>query len=310
MDNPNKMDTILGNTYADTLRALAASGDYNMDDPQQRQQLLEDAKGKARILTAMRALGQFVGPAAPSNEFVIDSKDGDIYASQLIKEFYRLQNENYDTAVSEFLRIYGDDAMLYLSSKSKATVGGLEATKEFGDWERRNGGLIEQFPDVAAYFAPGGSDFDFTTWERQIRTGKRERLSAKEIVEQADPNAEQRAWLRNVRSELNRKYPGFPAVPVFTVGEFEQKVTQMQQAVQDPRLQGNETAKAISDYLTYREQAIAQYVAAGGSAQGFASAKAAEPLRDWLANIGTTLAATTPDFSRVWERELQSEVDQ
>jgi hypothetical protein len=218
--------------------------------------------------------------------------------------------------------------MLYLSSKSKATVGGLEATKEFGDWERRNGGLIEQFPDVAAYFAPGGSDFDFTTWERQIRTGKRERLSGKQIVEQAEyrigsaqyrayrsqigpyPNAEQRAWLRNVRSELNRKYPGFPAVPVFTVGEFEQKVAQMQQAVQDPRLQGNETAKAISDYLTYREQAIAQYVAAGGSAQGFASAKAAEPLRDWLANIGTTLAATTPDFSRVWERELQSEVDQ
>jgi hypothetical protein len=328
MDNPNKMDTILGNTYADTLRALAASGDYNMDDPQQRQQLLEDAKGKARILTAMRALGQFIGPAAPSNEFVIDSKDGDIYASQLIKEFYRLQNENYDTAVSEFLRIYGDDAMLYLSSKSKATVGGLEATKEFGDWERTNAGLIEQFPDVAAYFAPGGSDFDFTTWERQVRTGKRERLSGKQIVEQAEyrigsaqyrayrsqigpyPNEEQRAWLRNVRVELNRKYPGFPAVPVFTVGEFDQKVAQMAQAVQDPRLQGNPTAKAVSDYLTYRDQAIAQYVAAGGSAQGFASAKAAEPLRDWLANIGTTLAAKTPDFSRVWERELQSEVDQ
>lgn len=328
LDNPNKMDTILGNTYADTLRALAASGDYDMDDPNARQQLLEDAKGKARILTALRALGQFIGPAAPSTEFVIDSKDGDIYASALVKEFYRLQNENYDTAVSEFLRIYGDDAMLYLSSKSRATVGGLEATKEFGNWERSNGGLIEQFPDVAAYFAPGGSDFDFTTWERQIRTGKRERLSAKEIVDQAEyrigsaqyrayraqvgpyPSSEERAWLRSVRTELNRKYPGFPAVPVFTVGEFESKIVQLQQAVQDPRLQGNEVASAISQYLAYRDQAIEQYVAAGGSAQGFGSAKAAEPLRDWLASIGTTLVSQTPDFGRVWERELQSEVDQ
>lgn len=327
-DNPNKMDTILGNTYADTLRALAASGDYDMDNPDERQRLLEDAKGKARILAAMRAIGQFVGPASPAGEFVIDTKEGDIYGSQLVKEFYRLQNQNYDTAVSEFLRIYGDDAMLYLSSKSRATVGGLEATKEFGDWERSNGDLIDKYPDVASYFAPGGSDFDFTTWERQVRTGKRERLTAKQIVEQAEyrigasqyrayrdqvgpyPNDEQRAWLRNVRIELNRKYPGFPAVPVFTVGEFEKNIGQLSAAVDDERLQGNPVAIAVKSYLTYRDQAIQQYVAAGGSPQGLATAKAAQPLRDWLNNIATSLIAQTPDFGRIWERELQSEVDQ
>lgn len=326
--DPSKLNDIYGNTYIDTMRALSASGDYDLSTPEGQEKLMSDAKGKARILTAMRAIGQFIGPTSPGTEFEIPTKDGDIMASQLIKEFYKLQADNYDTAVGEFLRIYGEDALLYLSSKSQATVDGLEATKEFGDWERTNGDVIKAYPDIAAFFAPGGSDFDFQVWQRQIKSGKRVRLTDKQVIEQAQyrlasaqykayraqvgsyPTQDQRAWLKNVRTELNKKYPGFPIVPVFTVGEFEKKIGEMKQAIADPRLKDNDVAKAISIYFGYRDQVLAQWTASGGSAQGLATSKSAEPLRGYLTSIGDALVLQVPEFGRVWERELLSEVDQ
>jgi hypothetical protein len=84
----------------------------------------------------------------------------------------------------------------------------------------------------------------------------------------------------------------------------------MQRAVADPRLQNNQIAKAVGEYLRYRDQAIAKYVAAGGKPGGFATAKAAAPLRQWLFNIGDALGQAEPDFQRVWDRELSSEVDE
>lgn len=326
-DDPGKLQSIYGNTYVDVVRALSTSGDYDLDDEQSKANLLEDAKLKARVLTGLRGLAQFIGPAAPSLEYMVETDGGDVYASAMVQEFYRLQNENYDTAVSEFLRLFGEDAILYLSSKSKSVAGGLEATEAFGDWERSNEGLLTLYPDVAGYFAPGGDDFSFEVWDRQLRSGRRERLSAKEVIDNAQykmgsalyrayrqqvgayPTDAQRAWLASARREISKRYPGFPATPVFTVGEFEKKIQDLRNAVQNESLADNAVAQAVATYLNYRDQAIAQYVAAGGQEGGFDSAKRAEPLRDYLVSIGQALVQRTPDFARIWDRELSNEVD-
>lgn len=325
-DNPGKLETVYGNTYVDTLRALSTSGDYDLSTEEGKTALMSDAKEKARWLTGLRALGQFIGPTSAAIEFEITTKNGDMYASQLVKEFYALQNDNYQTAVSEFLRIYGDDAILYLSSKTKAVDGGLGASAVFGDWEREHGDLFNRYPKVAGYFAPGGDDFSFTTWNHQVQTGKRVRLSDTEIIEQAQyrigaaqyrayrvqvgsyPTGEQREWLIGVRTALSERYPGFPAVAVFEVGGHEQMILQLRQAVQHKDLSDNPVASAVATYLGYRDTVIAQYVAQGGSAQGLDSAKGAEALRDYLSSIGEALVAQTPEFGRIWERELSGEV--
>jgi hypothetical protein len=80
--------------------------------------------------------------------------------------------------------------------------------------------------------------------------------------------------------------------------------------VQNPKLLDNDVAKSLATYLQYRDQAISNYVAGGGQPSGLGTAKAAQPLRDYLSSIGLTLIQQTPDFARIWERELQSEVDQ
>jgi hypothetical protein len=326
-DDPSKLESIYANTYVDTLRALSTSGDYDLDDEQSKANLMADAKSKAKVLTALRGFAQFVGPTAPSLEYVVKTKSGDVYASAMVQEFYRLQNNNYDTAVSEFIKLFGDDAVLYLSSKSKSVAGGLEASEQFGNWERDNENLLEQFPSVAGFLAPGGDDFSFEVWDRQLRKGRRERLSDVDIIKQAQyrmgsaiyrsyrtqvgayPTSEQRAWLGNIRKEINKRYAGFPVTPVFTVGEFESKMSELRTMIQLPQLENNGVAKSIATYLDYRDKAVQQYVSAGGAEGGFDTAKKAEPLRDYLVSIGQALIQQNPDFARIWDRELSSEVD-
>lgn len=327
--NTQNLQTVYGNTYIETLRALSASGEYDLADPNEQEQLYADAQQKARILTGLRALGQFIGPTSPSPEFKIKTNEGDVYGTQLVKEFQKLQANNYDTAVSEFLRIYGNDALLYISNKTESVAGGLEATDDFGDWERGEGeGLIDQYPDVAGFMAPGGDNFSFEVWSRQVSKGRRRRLTDREIVELAQyraasaqyralrdklpprPNADQKRWLRQWRVKLNKEYPGFPVVAEFNPGEFPKKLEQLGRLVQDERLADNDVADATRQYLQARDAAVQRYVQAGGAAGGFSTAVAAAPLRDWLAGIGKALKQDTPEFARLYERLLSTEVEE
>jgi hypothetical protein len=62
--------------------------------------------------------------------------------------------------------------------------------------------------------------------------------------------------------------------------------------------------------LQARDAAVERYVQAGGAAGGFSTAVAAAPLRDWLAGIGKALKEDTPEFARLYERLLSTEVEE
>lgn len=335
--NTTNMQTIMGNTYMETLRALSTSGEYDLADINEQNRLMADARSKARVFVALRALGQFIGPTAPTTEFKVSTKEGDMYATQLIKEFQKLQNPNaigadnqpgnYDTAVKRFIEIYGNDAMLYLSNKTTSTRGGLEATEAFGDWSRNNKDLMGKYPEVAGFMAPGGDNFSFEVWSRQVRKGERKQLTDKELIAAAQyrigmaqyrelrdklpvhPSQEQSAWLRAWRIRLNKEYPGFPAVADFNPGKFPKQIQEMKQMLQEPSLQDNETAQSLKEYLDARDEAIAKYVQAGGAEGGFGTANATKPLREWLAGVGKALVDQNPEFARIYDRLLAYEVE-
>jgi hypothetical protein len=325
--NEDDVTGIYANTYIETMRALSATGEYDLSSKQEVEQLQRDAKFKARILTAFRALSQFAGPTAGTTEFKVPTDEGDQFMSALVKEFYDMQADptiGYDKALPQFLAKYGDEMALYVSSKSRTTVEGLEATAEFGDWERNNKGLIKAYPDVARYLAPAGSDFNFTVWDRQRRTGLRVTLTDNELIELAQqrigsakfryareqigpyPSAQNKELLKRYRLYLSSQYPGFPAVAEFEVGKYYNDVSDLKKLVFDERVVGDVTAEAIKKYLLEREQAI---VASGVSEQGFRSARAAEPFRDQLASIGLALSKREPNFARIFDRLLASEVE-
>ena len=321
------LETIYGNTYMETLRALSTSGEYDLTDEADKAKLFADARNKARVITGLRTFAQFIGPTSPSAELTASTKQGDMYGTQLVKEFQKLQSENYDTAVQRFLEIYGNDAILYLSNKTESVSGGIEASQQFGDWERRNKKLMEDFPDVAGFMAEGGDDFSFEVWSRQLKKGARRRLTDREMIDAAqykaassryrelraklppNPSAQQSAWLRSWRIQLNKEYPGFPVVAEFNPGEYPGKIAEMKKMLQDPSLKDNDTAQALQTYLDRRDDAVAQYVAAGGAESGFGTALAAEPIREWLAQWGRTLVNETPEFARIYDRLLSYEVE-
>ena len=319
--------SIYFNTYAETLRAKSASGDYDLSNKDDVLQLEKDAKFAARILTTFRAVSQFTGPTSGTIEFKVPTTEGDQFISALIKEFYDMQADpaiGYDKAVPQFLAKYGDEAALYVSAKSRAAVEGLEATSEFNDWERRNGDLISLYPEVSRYLAPAGSDFNFAVYDRQVRSGERVKLTDDQIIELAQirigsanfraarqqvgpyPSDEAKDLLKRYRAFLSKKYPGFPAVAEFQVGKYYNDILELKQLVFDKRVTVDGTVTSIRQYLLAREQAIA---ASGVSESGFRSAKSAEALRDKLASIGLVLSESEPNFARIYDRLLASEVE-
>ena len=325
--NEDDLNGIFANTYIETLRALSASGDYDLDSREEVRQLQEDAKFKARILTGFRAFSQFAGPTAGTTEFKVKTDEGDIFVSSLVKEFYDMQADpriGYDKALPMFLQIYGDEMALYVGAKSRSLVEGLEATEEFGQWEGDNKGLIEDYPEVARYFAPAGSDFSFAVYDRQLRGGLREKLTDDELIKLAQqrigsakyreareqvgpyPSDSAKDVLKRYRTFLSKKYPGFPEFAEFQVGKYYNDVADLKQIVFDNRVAETGVGKAVREYLLAREQAIA---ASGSTEQGFRQAKGAARLRDGLASLGLALSKQEPNFARIFDRLLASEVE-
>jgi hypothetical protein len=325
--NEDDLNNIFANTYIETLRALSASGDYDLDSREDVKQLESDAKFKARILTGFRAFSQFAGPSAGTTEFKVETKQGDVFVSSLVKEFYDMQADpqiGYDKALPLFLETYGDEMALYVSSKSRATAEGLEATEEFGKWEDDNEQLIEDYPEVARYFAPAGSDFSFTVYDRQLKAGERVKLTDDQLIELAQqrigsakfrqareqvgpyPSASAKDLLKRYRSFLSKKYPGFPEFAEFEVGKYYNDVADLKKIVFDDRVADTGMGKAVREYLLAREQAIAR---SGSTEQGFRQAKSAARLRDGLAALGLALSKQEPNFARIFDRLLASEVE-
>lgn len=325
--NEDDLNGIFANTYIETLRALSASGDYDLDSREEVRQLQEDAKFKARILTGFRAFSQFAGPTAGTTEFKVKTDEGDVFVSSLVKEFYDMQADpaiGYDKALPMFLQIYGDEMALYVGSKSRSLVEGLEATEEFGQWEGDNKGLIEDYPEVARYFAPAGSDFSFAVYDRQLRGGLREKLTDDELIKLAQqrigsakyreareqvgpyPSDDAKDLLKKYRTFLSKKYPGFPEFAEFEVGKYYNDVADLKRIVFDDRVADTGVGKAVREYLLAREQAIA---ASGSTEQGFRQAKGASRLRDGLASLGLALSKQEPNFARIFDRLLASEVE-
>jgi hypothetical protein len=324
IDSPNS-STVYGNTYLETYQALATSTEYDLKTPIGRDQLAQDAVWKAKFLTVMRGIGQFLGPSRPTNKMSVETKQGDIFVNVLSMELRKMQLEDYDSAIPRFLDTYGDQVFVYLSGKTKAVYGGLQASKQFGDFERTNKDLFRKYKNVAGYFVEGGSDLDWQVYTRQLATGKRERLSPDETLAAAQkyvaysqyrqvqdligpyPNAEQKTYLATFREYLGEQYPGFTSA-VYDPNKMKNDIKQLEDAVKDPNLANNQVAIAARLYLQTRESVMAE-----ANSRGLTSidrSKNAADLRGYLREYAVTLKTQYPDFARMYDRLLLQEVDE
>lgn len=318
-DTENRANTY-GNVYIETVRALSVNPKYDLATESGIENLLSDARFKARILTGMRMMSQFLGPSAGSQDWKIPTKLGDQYVTVLLEQLRKFQREDYDTSIDKFLNLYGDELSLYVSSKSKALRDGIEATQEFGDWTALNQGILDKYERVGAYFGPAGSDFNFTVWGQQQEEGERKKLGDKELIKLAQfrigstkyrafrrtmpptLNEKQRSVLASFREILHEEFPGFPVKAEYEVGTFANSLVEIREALGDSRLADNPMIGALRDYMQVRDGLEM------GSGESLKSRRNTQN-RGTLYSYGEGLATQNLEFARIWDRLLSQEVE-
>ena len=333
-------DRIFGDMTLQVMEALAMSDKYDLTKLKDVQQLQDDAIDKARYLVGLRAGFQFLGPTRPVTQIVaplseekrqqtitldgekLDLTKIDIHGVELAKYFRQLQEENYDTAVRKFMETFGDDAFLYMAGKTKTTVGGLDASKEFSQWERDNSKFFDTYKVVAGYFAPVGTEFDYQVYLRQIELGLRELLKPDELVSESQrlvgvalyrevvryagpkPSKDERKIISDYRKDLYEQYPGFERADINT-NQTPANISVLYEAAFDSRMDDNNIAIATREYLNARDYAL-EIAAERGDGLGAASNS---DLQGILRDEGERLVSKYPEFARLWDRLLFSEVD-
>ena len=324
IDSPDSA-TAYGNTFMETYQALASSTEYDLTTPDGKDKLYQDTRFKARYLSTLRALGQFLGPSRPTAKMSVETKQGDVFVNVLSQELRTMQLEDYDTAIPRFLDIYGEQVFVYLSGKTKAVYGGLQASKEFGNFERDNKSLFRKYSDVAGYFVEGGNDLDWQVYQRQLQNKERVRLTPDETLDAAQkyvafskyrqvqdlvgayPNEAQRKYLADYREVLGEQYPGF-ASSQYDPNKLKTQIAQLQDAVNDPSVADNQVATAAKLYLQTRDAVLAE--AANRGLKTIDRSKNAGDLRGYLRQYAATLKEQYPDFARLYDRLLLQEVDE
>lgn len=316
-----KTTGVYANTYFETIKAEANTGQYDLSLPSEKERLLENAGQKAKWLTMMRALSQFFGPTSGQSEFKIPTDQGDVYVREIVKEFHDMQMEDYDSAIERFLNLHGENAALYVSSKSKSMQQGLETTDDFSDWTRSNEDLISSYKRTANFLAPSFGEFDFKAQERQIETGARQTLTADEMIDLAQnrigssryraaklalgqyPSKADSARLAEFRVALSQKYPGFKPKAEFITNQYENDLVELAKLVDDSRVGWNPAVPTIKQYLQMRETIL---VNAGAKTL---QQKRLSDKRQELFIAGEALAKANPYFDRIWQRLLAREVE-
>jgi hypothetical protein len=327
-DDPDSIGA-LGNAVFETSLVLAATGKYNLDDPdptiaaQEKMRLQEDSKSKGKILTFMRSAGQWLGPSRPkSTDFIVKLEGSDVFIGQAIADLRRFQLEDYDTSAQKFFDAYDETFWPYLARKTKLNFEGMEATKEFDEWEYKNKTFLKTWPEVAGYFATAGTTWEWQVYNRQIEEGSREKNPNVLALDEAqwsagyaqykiskeaagsDPNPAQEKLLKEAKENLGKQYPGFK-FPAFDVNKYKRQIEQLSTAAYSKTMDDNPVAQGLREYLALRQTALDSIA---GTKVGI-GAKKNRPVLLELEDAAAGIIEKYPAFKRVYDRVLSKELD-
>lgn len=320
---------ILGNTASSIMDYLVTSGE--VDRPRTEEELADladTAMEKAEWFMFMRGVVQFGAPSAPAPEFLAADKDGNLLVAQvMIKDYYEMiKKDGYDGALFRFLDKYGDAAYILTQAKTRSVSYNAPVTKEGLDWVRKNPGVERAFPNVYGFFAPTGSDIDFDAYNRLLASGKKIPLTPAERMKLANnkiasaiyyeareaagekPSDEQRAWLRNLKEELQDEFLGYGDVGVVPIANVQTAIKELSDAVDDRRLRDTPLAEATRIYLDRRAQALAVAEKEASGLSSLLNSKKFAAHRQWLRDVGFALIADYPEFSTAFEQLFDREL--
>lgn len=326
--NPNTNRTFAG-TVMDTARYLQSTGDYKLqgDNAQQEMnRLLTDAKSKAQELTVIRGLVQFGVPSAPSPEWQVYDKSGNLTAAWRLSKWYsdhlKSSNDPQGT-LNAFLDKFGFNNFLIPQGQSKAVVPGAPTTKNTYAWAQAHPAVVADYPHTYGLIAPSSGKFDLTVFNQQFSKGERISLTPVQMLRAANNriattlydqaraqtgtsvSAAEAAALRDYHASLVAEFPGMgdPAINSTTKDSL---IAELIRAAADKSLQNNPTIRGLNAYMTLRDQTLALSQKAG-VANPWSGTRTA-PLRAALATAGEAIVEQYPSFRRMFDAVFSREV--
>lgn len=338
--NQDEQDQIYGNTYFRTVQYLMSTDEYGRN-PEDQARLLEDAKGKASALTALRGLIQAFGPAAPVPTYMANTPGGDVIAAKMMKDYgdmianpQRVEDAGFDDATAMFLDKYGEKNVGYLVGRTSSEKTGAASTDQFVEWRNGDGAYAAKtYPEVYGYIGPqaGNDDFSLNAFSQLVKSGDRKSRSANDLIATANtvmanniwyetkdkiaalypnPSKDQQAAidarLKEIRTGLQTDFPGWSVEGTVDVarGNNKRKAAHLQQMAADERLADNSTVQSLRQY--YQAKATAE-AAAKNLGVTLASQKAAG-IRDWLEQGALSLAGADDGFAEAWSKVLSKDL--
>lgn len=320
--------------YASSVMYVAAylhsTGEYGNSVAEQ-QRLMEDAKDKAHDLYSIRAIGQFMLPAAPSPNWLINDKSGNLLSQRILAEqFYADVSDSgdYQATVQEFLDKYGTEAIGAIIPHSRSIIPNVPTTVKAATWVADHPDVKSSFPLTYGLFAPSGGEFDMTTYVRNFISEERDAITPdqwemlrdntlanhyyeneiRKLGPDADsPSDAQAKWLRDQRAAITEAFPqwgnrtGLDERP-----ETDILVRDLYRAADDPYLSTTEAGKALKMYLTQRDKA--QQQAESMDLASFRTSKRLSGTRTWLRSQAEALVEQYPAFKQIYDFVLSREL--
>jgi hypothetical protein len=324
-----RMHQYLVNNYVD--RYLGKDG---------LEQSYEDAEEAMLKLQRYRAAMAALGPAAPITNWVAKTKYGNVDLGVLLgdlskKEQQAVQNgQPIYTAFNQWLDQWGELVWVYSGRITKATVGGLQATREWQKWAGDNKELLDKYSSVAGYFGPQTGEFDIDVYRQQTDLDRRQVNDMESATSQSHQRMGDFVYYRFLDSvpldqrtspifradrdelinELQEDLPLWERPSERTVRTSQKtrdQLSDLRAIAADPEYQGNDLVRAVKEYFEIRDQSLENFVAANPKVtveSWVRDNKSSAPLRRHLEQVvAPYLVSKYPKFRQLWDRVLSSE---
>jgi hypothetical protein len=307
---------------------LASTGKYG-DNPfasdRERNRLFNDAEKLSKGMNLVTGLFQSISPATPIQEVLTAIKEpnnkGTFMTMTMLNKEWRDVTEKHPgdraAAVKEFSDKFGIENILVAVSGSTPGTSGSEDAWTFLN---NNPDIVDSYAtpkgDVVPLFFPGGEySLKYYNWQRKV--GSRRKLSTSEIQEEAEGMvyamlksqiAEKQIsgmytdfWYNEQLAVLDKQFGARPPDTIVT-GVNDQKIANIERALQEPAFQKSSVYKQTSEFFT-RFNELKKYLnSLKVTNYAELSSKGGVPylMRNELVALGEKLMIENPEFSRMY----------
>ena len=316
-------DSTYNNTFKPIMGYIASGANYNLDDPDQQAALIQKTDTFARWFSIMRGVVGLFSPASLQSQGLAHDKNGDVTTQvALYNDFQNILKENngdYNTAVSDFLDLYGANAVF-------AIISGTSGSGP-DNWDAYQ--FLKAYPDVAAkykdvwgYVYPGGG-FAQEMHKWNLVNKNKTKLSPEEILTKAnnlryyaakdsilrmvDANQLDKKGYQQALNNLKQSFNGGPEAS-YDPSKFSRDMSQMRALVADERFSDAPAIVALRDYIYLRDTALAK-IGRNPSQNLKGTGPDSMWAKGWLSDQVLWLLKEHPDFYKMYYQFFAKELE-